>query len=229
MAVRFDNTSDELRLTTNLPTIDPFTVLMFVKLSVNKITYTCPFSVDNGTGDWIYMETDSDGVTLRLWDDTTGSSSGTALQMGIMTVGDWYVIGFSNSGTTLTGYFAPLFSPFTSGSISSSSLTIGNLRIGQSPWAGEYLDGCVCGVKIWQDVLTTRELENERTQYLPQKTKNLYAFYSLLNAPYANMDESGNAHTTTVFGTLDTEPGPPIPWAINNPPVLQATLNRGYL
>lgn len=103
-------------------------------------------------------------------------------------------------------------SPVTVSAQISNSGVPGNLYMGGS--AGDPSDTRFAAVKMWDAVLTSAELENERWQILPRKTASLLFFTPMVDATLASnvIDYSGNAVDWTANGSAAVEDGPPISW-----------------
>src|SRR5690606_30411901 len=92
-----------------------------------------------------------------------------------------------------------------------NSVTVNTLRIGQSPWSGEWLNGRMAAVKIWTAALSANEIQAERDYTSPLRTANLRAWYPFEVAE--NIDHSGNGETLSGGSSPSTEPGPGIPFS----------------
>src|SRR5690606_37514347 len=92
-----------------------------------------------------------------------------------------------------------------------SSLTANTLRIGQSPWGGEWLNGRMAAVKIWTAALSANEIQAERDYTSPLRTSDLRAWYPFEVAE--TTDHSGNGETLSGGSSPSTEPGPGIPFS----------------
>src|SRR5690606_31777960 len=92
-----------------------------------------------------------------------------------------------------------------------NSLTANTLRIGQSPWGGEWLNGRMAAVKIWTAALSANEIQAERDYTSPLRTANLRAWYPFEVAE--TTDHSGNGETLSGGSSPSTEPGPGIPFS----------------
>jgi hypothetical protein len=218
MAVRFDADGEDYTRTTNLPSATTFTLCLWLIIDTDRNTFSCPISLDAGTGNYVYFETDADGTTLKLWEgDDAVTPSGPNV---VLTVGTWYFIALvrngtgANSGTVYSA--AAGVAALTSGQRTlDTSFTPNTLRIGESPFGGEWWNGRVAAVKIWDAALSQAEIENERWQYSPHRIANLNAFYPFLTGganAAAQADFSGNGNNLSNGTNSATADGPPIPW-----------------
>src|SRR5690606_14888501 len=165
------------------------------------------WSLDNGTGNNIVIQTNSDGTTLGIV--SNGSWSSVSLNM---TVGQWYWVGVVKNGSTATVYRSTGTGTITSTNHSvTNSLTVNTLRIGQSPWGGEWLNGRMAAVKIWTAARSANEIQAERDYTSPLQTSNLRAWYPFEVAE--TTDHSGNGETLSGGSSPSTEPGPGIPFS----------------
>jgi hypothetical protein len=80
----------------------------------------------------------------------------------------------------------------------------------------EQFNGRVANLKIYSAALTANEIKAEMRQYLPVRTADLNAWTPLLTHTDLS-DYSGQGNGWTAAGTLATEDGPPIPWALRPP------------
>ncbi|WP_433235496.1 LamG-like jellyroll fold domain-containing protein [Streptosporangium sp. CA-135522] len=208
MAVRFSAAGQSYTRAVALGTISAFTVACWVKIAANRASFTTPWAIDNGASDYFVLQTSESGVDMAVWDD-----AGLAQIVRQMTVGTWYYIAIAVNGvdgTTTTR--AADDTAFDSGgwTAQSSNLNAATLRIGDSPFGGEWINGAVAAFKFWTVALTQAELEAECRQYMPVRTENLRAWYPLLRPETA--DYSGRASTLSGGTGATKEDGPPISW-----------------
>src|SRR5690606_23173102 len=207
MAVRFDAENDTYIRPVGWGEQPAFSVSCWVYLSTDRDDYSTVWSLDNGTGNNIVIQTDGDGTTLGIV--SNGSWSSVSLSMS---VGQWYWVGVVKNGSTATVYRST-----GTGTVSSTNhsvtgfLTADTLRIGQSPWGGEWLNGRMAAVKVWTDALSANEIQAERDYTSPLQTSNLRAWYPFEVAE--TTDHSGNGETLSGGASPSTEPGPGIPFS----------------
>jgi hypothetical protein len=82
-----------------------------------------------------------------------------------MTVGTWYKTAVTWTGSTITLYIAASGSSLTQVGTGTLSITANVLRIGESIYGGEWLNGCLANFKHYSFVLTTAEMEAELANY----------------------------------------------------------------
>lgn len=213
MAVRFDADGEDYTRAIALGSLGAITVSCWVKISVDRNTWSTPWFIDDGVGDNWGIQTSSDGVTMGVVD------GGTTLQnMGALTVGAWYFICLVQNGSAgtlyhATGNAASLSTVMISGG--TTDVNAATLRIGESPWGSEWLNGCVAAFKFWTAALSAAEVANEWRQYAPIRTANLSSFHPFV-VPETT-DYSGNARTLSGGTNTAREDGPPIPWRVSSP------------
>lgn len=215
MAVRFSADGQDYTRTLSLGSQSVYTIACWVKISTDRNTWSCAWNLDNGSAaDSIYMETLSDGTTMVVYRNDTGPPTGIA-----MTVGTWYYTCAVVNSTSLTVYYraasAATLSNVTD-SFSSSGNTLTTLRLGESVYGAEWLNGCVQGFRLWTGIaMTADEALRESHSQRPVHWGGLAAWYPLHTAETA--DYSGNGRTLSGGSGATREDGPPIPWGRGNP------------
>jgi|SRR5262245_8034022 len=215
MAVRFDADTEDYTNTTGTYNIGTCTITCWVRIDVDRNAVSSAWCIDDGASIAILLQTLSDGVTWQMADTATGNST-----LFAATVGVWYYIAAvkaTGAGATVVYWAAADTLPLSSASSSHlESSTVSVLRIGASVNSGEWLNGSIAALKVWDGVnLTQAEIERERFQYLPHRTTNLIAFYPLLeggNTVGAKQDFSGAGNVLSGGAGSVTTDGPPITW-----------------
>lgn len=213
MAVRFSASGQNYTRTLTLSTQTALTVCGWFKISVDRNTYSSIFFIDNGTSDNWGMQTGADGTTMASVFDAS-----TQQGIGSMTVGTWYFICLSTSGTTGNIFYRTAAqSTLTTVAVTSvtANVNAATLRIGESPWGSEWLNGCAAAIKGWNAALTAAEAHQESMQYVPHRFTNQLLFHPFVKAE--TTDYSGNARTLSGGSGTATEDGPPIPWRAASP------------
>lgn len=220
MGIRYDANGDYLRRSANLPSSSDYTVMFWARLESDRNTLQCAFYRSNDAADtYVYVGTDSDGVTMHLaasYQATSdGSTTGSAL-----TVGTWYHICLTVSGSSHIVYLngasdMTLTMDATSG-FNNDLLTFGNVDDAEQG-SGFYWNGQQAAIKVWDKALTGVEVLSEMRQYVPFRTTNLNVNWPCRNVGEQGTDYSGNGRNATVGGTLATADGPPIPWRASSP------------
>jgi len=196
-----------------------FSVSGWVYLATDRDDYSTFWSLDNGTGNNLVIQTNSDGTTLGIV--SNGSWSSVSLSMS---VGQWYWVGVVKNGSTATVYRSTGTGPITSTSHSvTNALTANTLRIGQSPWDGEFLSGRVAALKVWGDAHPS--ITEERDYTAPVRATSLRAWYPFEVAE--TTDHSGNGETLSGGSGATTQPGPGIPFSPSEDVVGAATGSAG--
>ncbi len=216
MAVRFSASGQSYSRTLTLSTQAALTVCGWFKVSVDRNDYSSIFFIDNGTSDNWGMQTGADGTTMSSVFDAS-----TQQGIGSMTVGTWYFIALSTSGTTGNIYYRTAAqSALTTVAVTSvtASVNAATLRIGDSPWGAEWFNGVTAALKGWNAALTANETLQESMQYQPGRVSNLLFLHPFVKAETA--DYSGNARTLSGGTGATTEDGPPIPWIGYSPKLI---------
>lgn len=168
------------------------------------------FSLDNAST-YLVFETDSSGTdNIGLY--TSDGSFADVVTTFDFTVGTWYDVGFTKSGTSASVYLAAT----NGGAWSVTSGTVRNAPTANKLWFFnngfvEWWNGCGAGLKLWDGVaLTADEMQAERMQLAPVRLTNLWGFWP--GYVHTELDDvSGGGRTLTAGGTLATEEGPPVP------------------
>lgn len=208
MAVRFSADGQDYTRTLTLGSITQFTICAWVKVSVDRNDESTFFELGGGGTAYI-VQTTSDGVTPQLFQ--TGAYK--SINGGALTVGNWVFFGLSVNGTNgLVVRREYNGSPFTTTTWTDGvAVTATTLRLGESVFTAEWLNGSIAAVKLWTGgALTQAELEQEAWTYMPQRTTNLTAWYPFTVTGTA--DYSGGGNTLSGGTGAVTEDGPPIAW-----------------
>ncbi|MFI6886769.1 LamG-like jellyroll fold domain-containing protein [Streptosporangium canum] len=209
MAVRFSATGQHYSRSLALGAVSSFSVACWVKLAANRAATSVVWQIDNGSGvDYLRINA-YNGTTLTYQSDEWFAFLGRTL-----TVGTWCYIGLSVSsagGVSLVTRDAAsdTFNSGEPGDVA-SVFNAATLRIGASHATGEWINGSVAALKVWDGRLSTSELENEFWSYLPQRTTNLRAWYPLTTPETPDFSGNGNTLTGGTGATVDD--GPPISW-----------------
>lgn len=216
MAARFDADDEDFTRTTGLFAMSITSVCIWVKIDVDRNNFSTAWSLDAGGAgsQMLLLQTDSDGVTWTFYDSNQGATT-----LFAATVGVWYFIAVSYTFGTANIYYAAAtdVALTLNSSAHMDTATITTLRLGESSFTGEWLNGSLAAVKIWDGVaLTQAEVEAERWQYRPARFANLNSFYPLWDGgavAEAQRDYSGNGNNLSGGTGSATANGPPIQWA----------------
>jgi hypothetical protein len=206
VAVRISASGQDFSRALALGSLTALTAAFWWKVSVDRNTYSSAFFVDNGQADNWGVQTGVDGTTANIIQDGTSTAS------VAMTVGTWYFGCLALSGSTGTFYYkaagsAALSTTAITGVTATNAAT---LRLGESPWGAEWLNGCLAAFKLWNAQLTADEVLQESTQYVPNRFSSLVSWHPLVKTEL--IDYSGNARTLSGGTGTATEDGPPIAW-----------------
>ncbi|RBQ21614.1 hypothetical protein DP939_02575 [Spongiactinospora rosea] len=204
MAIRFSGSGQRYTASLGLGVRTSLTVACWIKISVDRNTRVVPWVIHNGASNYLSLELTSAGELGVYTENTTPPVALTP------DVGDWLYVAVTvdASNVRMTYETTPFSGSFSSSfwgishSTNAASLSIGEWVSGTSAW----LNGCVCGLKIWTATLTADELETEATQYAPVRTSGLAAYYRF-DGP-STTDDSGNGRTLSGGAGVTQEPDP---------------------
>ena len=211
-AVRFDSTSDYYdRSGSGLS--GPITMALWVYRSVDSNTYESSLTVYDSGSRYFSIGSSASGDQAVVWDGSGSSIAGSGFNLD---VGSWYYIaavydpvGHPTGPSRM--YYAPASDTSLTEEVSTATLSgVTNtafLLIGMDG-LGDFWNGRVAQVKIWNAALTKAELEAEWKRDSVARTSNLWGYYSFRGGPQTT-DESGNGRTLDAHGTLVSEAGPP--------------------
>ncbi|MGC5009739.1 LamG-like jellyroll fold domain-containing protein [Streptosporangium sp. DT93] len=212
MAVRFSADSQDYTRALSLGAVTQWSISCWVKISVDRNAYSTIWCLDGESGASYYLlQTDTDGVSLQVYTDAVSGINPTG---GVLTAGTWYHIGVSVNGANGTAVIraaGAAASTVTTWSTGDASTNIGTLRLGESSFNGEWLNGAMAAFKMWTGATLTRdELDQEGLFTAPRRTAGLRVWYPFSQAGTA--DASGLGNTLSGGTGAATEDGPPIAW-----------------
>lgn len=213
-AARFDAAADTLTMpAAAVPSgSGAWTVAVWGRLAVDLNVPTMLWSFDAiFSSGWHALETDSSGTSLRFYD--TGVTIAT---IGSLTVGQWYFIVVRKSAA---GSIKTYLGDEAFGALSTATGTVTNMTyagdgyVGGSAY-GDYLDGRLWGMRVWDAELSDAEIDAEfaASDGSAVRTSNLRAQWKLDSDTSPGTDSSGNArHLTNAGGSWTLEAGPTFP------------------
>ena len=180
---------------------------MWAYISVDRNGYSS-FMTRQDNGRNLYLETDSDGVTLGVW-TLDAHTNGSAL-----VVDEWNHIALTSDGTNHLSYLNGILDATLVQDV--SAVTPSKLWIGNNH-SSEWLSGRIAGVKIYSAVLDANEVALERWSISPRRRANLNTWLPMNAAVLASnyIDYSGNGYNVTATGSPTVEDGPPVGWGAN--------------
>lgn len=207
MAVRFDADLEDYTSTT--PVSVPYTVICWARIDVDRNAFSTIWASDTDTTSGYHiLQTDTGGQTVEFNGNAGRLIGPTA------TVGQWYRFAVTvNAAFSVTEFYygsATGALSLATGDVSINPASFTRFRVGDSSFAGEWLNGSVAALKHYSVVLSQAAIEAELSQYLPVRTTNLVRWYPFVNAEIT--DYSGNSNTLTGGSGAATTDGPPIPW-----------------
>lgn len=204
MAIRFNPASaDPYQVTLGLGANANWSMSCWGKITTDTNDYSTFMGWDgNEVNDSRIFQTENNGTGLLMY---PSNATETAL-----TVGTWYFMAASGSGQNGTlkirAQGAGSFTTKTWTTLDGAGVAA-ILRIGDSVFGGEMVNGCVAAVKLWiGTTLTATELEAEYPYKQPLKTAGITCNYIFDTA--STVDNSGNGRTLTGGAGVTTEAGP---------------------
>lgn len=213
--VGFNADADHLEYNT-LTNLSTYSVMGWFKITTDRNAFSSAFYLESGAS-WTQLATDSDGTTLKYFDQGANS-----VVLGALTVGKWYFIGFSNNAGSWKAYLGDETNPLvvSSGTGAPSSAANPILYIASSTSA-EFLDGSMGECLAYNAVLSDAEFEAQRLKTTPQRTANLIGQWRMLDAASKLVDSSGNGNPLTAPGAGS--------WTSDTGPTLQSSIGGELL
>lgn len=214
MAIRIDASGDVLKRTANLPDSAAFTACGWAIRQGDTNNYTTIFSLSNSSGGGIYLETDSDGESLKVYSDGDFTFSSLLATLVTGTPFFWAIVGSGTGAGGVSAYYATQGAgSLTSVSHIGFSMTEAEMYFGNDFFA-EWFNGSLMAVKVWDAAFTANELLQEMQTIRPQRFANLHLWIPGIDnaAGNAAIDYSGNGRSLTTAGTLTTEQGAGVRW-----------------
>lgn len=202
MAVRFSNETQFYTVNLGLAAAG-WSMSCWGKITTDRNSYSTFMGFDaNEVSDTRIFQTENNGTSLLMY---PSDATATAL-----TAGTWYFMAASGTGATGTmkirAQGAGSFTTKTWTTIDGTGAASW-LRLGDSIFGGEWLNGCLAAVKLWHGtVLTPTELEAEYQYRTPLKTAGITCYYTFDTA--STVDNSGNGRTLSGGVGATTEAGP---------------------
>lgn len=203
MAVRFDADGEAfirsggLGLTSNTL---PLTVCGWFKRVADRNTFTNPLNIDNGSGsEGEQISSNSGGDVAQLT-----SNNGQGIVNGPTYVNDtwFFMAGTVQSGTNGRNFRwkADGAASLTTGTATTISpdqhIGLTRISIGDGPFSGEWFNGSIVCVRLWNAILSESELLAEADSATPVRTTNLQGAWRL-STTSDTADASGNSRPLT--------------------------------
>jgi hypothetical protein len=207
MSARTDG-AEGFTTTTSLPSTRNFTKMAWVQLVVDTNAFQNFFEIHSGSGQYYYCGTTATGTLFGIF-NVSSFVTGTDL-----TVGRWYHVAMSNSGTgagTFLGYLNGVLECTHAGVVGVAETATGMQIAHTNDGIGSNIR--IAAYKCWSAVLSPQEIRREMKQFVPVRKQNLNRFLPLRLHSDVHDYAPGVANWTAV-GTMVTEPNPPIPWQI---------------
>lgn len=207
MAVRFSASGQGYTRTLSLGTQTKLSATCWVKMSSSRGVQVFTWSLTGSGQDSIALGTPPELPSMMT---VIENNVGSVPAGPTMTVGTWYFLGMSyNAGSVTLTYRALSASTFSTSTSSAGQANHGFTTLSICP-SGEWLDGCVAGLKAWVGTaMTTAQLQQEAWTYLPRYPNPTF-WYPLLKTETA--DYSGNGYALSGGSGATTEDGPGVGW-----------------
>lgn len=224
-AVRFNSAADLLAMpaAATPAASGDWTVSGWFFLSNDRNAITAFWSLDAlFSSAWHSLRCTADGTTLFFND--TGTD---LISIQNLTVNTWYFATVRKSAANAIKVYlgteaGGALSTFT-GTSSSIASYADNGYVGGNAY-GDFLDGRIARMRVWNALLSDAEVDAEFTSATPVRTSNLLAAWNLDNASTPGLDSSGNARNlTNTGGSYTVETGPTIPGGAPSPQTITAT------
>lgn len=200
----FDNTNDVLSGTDLQTVMNTYTACAWVN------------RVGTNNGSMIFQVWTSDTSSNYLWIDSAnnfgvGSNSGD-VTVSSMLPNKWYFVAMTSDSTNVNvGYIAaPEDAALTVGSAATYVLsgTLANWFVGGGALFGQYMDGAISNMMIWDRTLSLAELERQRKSFTPISRDKLIGHYRLLSDATKLTATVGTNLATTGAGAWTDISGP---------------------
>jgi hypothetical protein len=205
VAVRFSANGQDYSSTAS-PPATTFTVVCWARFASLPSNYQTVWSSDQpGGATYLELAMEPADSTIHVFNQSISSLTGL-----VVSAGTWYKTAVVLSGGTGTLYFAAAgqtLSTFSTGSF--GAVTSPTLKIGNSGFNSDWLDGNVANFKHYSAVLTQTEIEAELNSWTAVRTANLVRHHKFQVAE--TTDYSGNGNTLSGGTGATTEADPTIP------------------
>lgn len=214
MGVRMDASGDSLSRTAANIVVDhdTFTFTIWAKRKVDTGAFSTVFYCNGDAGQECWLETETGGDVLHLFDLSGGSESD--LTGPTMTIDTWFFLVFRRNSDTSRDLLYGTEAGGTLTKVAQSGVTRAHANDMDALWIGndiytEPFNGEFSYARLWSSALTDGELDSEWRSTTPVKS-GVRGDWRLTNASSAGTDSSGNSLTLTVGGTL-ADAGDPTP------------------
>lgn len=183
---------------------------VWISVDNNAFSTICRLHSGSGGSTCVVLGFGSDGTTPSVF-SAAGSVVGSNCS-----VGAWYYIGFTLTGTSAVFYqsLGQAALTVTTGTVTPGTAPTGLTFFGRSQGdSSETMNGRLSNWRLWSVVATLAELESEKASATPVKTANLFASWVLPGA--TDLTDSVNGHNLVAnAGALTTEADPPFGTAL---------------
>jgi Concanavalin A-like lectin/glucanases superfamily len=223
MAIAFNGTNPNYLSTTTAPPSSTLSFSCFVSANSigaaghknNIIAITNTANSDGTQSHNLYLYEDSATTTHLTYSNPNGTII-TNFPNGQMplTDGSWFFVAFAVNGTNNTVYWkyagGPGFYTATN-TAADTAFTPAYVAIGSDAVGGQAMNGSICGVRIWNGVLTAADFEIESQCVQPFRTTDLWADWRMDSDLDLRDRVRGNLLTAANTGNISQASGPPVP------------------
>jgi hypothetical protein len=185
----------------------PWTVIYWMKRVANGGGWDVPLSLDtDSTSGYAYVSRNASGTA---WDFYAEGGTEDSILDQPPTADVWYfVAATATQAVVVTTYWKQ---------DGDAGLTVGpnitdannksytHLLITESPWGGEWFNGSICHVRLWDHELTQTEIEAEMNATSAQKTSGLVGDWPLVDTDTMLIDQSSAGNDLTGGSGLTTD------------------------
>jgi len=236
MSVRTNASGDYLQRIATLPVVTNFTICGWARAKAinNAWQYIAGLEDDTSSaGHWCLLGWRVTSKLLHIAADVGGAGLYTNFTRQ-PTVDEWFFFALTRAGnaadTDYKGYISRAtdtdFEIIAIGS-AMSGFTTANLQFMNNSF-GEWTDGNIAHLRVWDAVLSEAELLSERNSATVVRTANIHLIYRLATATDTN-DISGNAKNPTIGGSLTDDTDPPIGNGLSYPAISRLSFSQMML
>jgi hypothetical protein len=212
MAIRFNAAADNLVLSSGV--IDhnvAYSIGFWAYISTDTNSNATFFVVSDGaSGNYDWLRTQTDGVTLQARVEIGGA--GTNAAGSTLSVGQWYYITIVRTAVNSLLVYVDGVLDITNtrditGRTAATKMEFGVLG------AGSRLDGRISTIKAAQTNWSAAQVVQERYTIAPRNLSSIYGWWPCFpGSGERARDYSGNGRNFTEGGTLTDEDPPPVSW-----------------
>lgn len=200
MAIRFDAGTDILAGSGVTGTVA--TVTCWARIAVNRLAHSNIWIFSTGATYYAGMGTQTDGLTMELWNATQATVGPT------MVVGTWYCFGAVLNGTAWTLYHGTSSNSLTAVPATRTAISSPSTLATGDP--SDFWNGDLANLKIWTRALTQADVtaELQAHKYVVNST-SLIRHHPFFTSPGTTNSAGSGANLTAGSTATATAAGPP--------------------